>query len=268
MQSTGCGTRPRAGHWGVSQAWFYKRHGETSLRRARRAALGALAAALFRRHRGIYGSPRITPGLHELGWHVSENTVAAMMAEQQLVARSHRRRRGTTRPGRSVAGAGPGWWGLRRRRAERALVGRRHRDRHRRRQAVSGQRARHRLRAPGRFLPNPPWSVWKITPATDPPPTAIAMHGAAWASSASWWAHRKPDAARGVRSSTWPVAKGSRPERPTRIGMCGAGMAPHPATCRAGAEVHPSARHDTACEVACSSLWAAIRRARLTAASR
>lgn len=71
-----------------------------SLRRARRAALGGLVATLFRGHRGTYGSPRIAADLRELGWRVSENTVARLMADHHLVARPRRRRRGTTRPGR------------------------------------------------------------------------------------------------------------------------------------------------------------------------
>ena len=86
---------------GVSQAWFYKwRHGDGSPRRARRRALAALVAALFARHRGTYGSPRITADLRAMGWRVSENTVAALMAEQRLRARARRRRRSTTRPGK------------------------------------------------------------------------------------------------------------------------------------------------------------------------
>jgi putative transposase len=86
---------------GVSPAWFYKwRHGDVSLRRARRRALAELVAALFRQHRGTYGSPRITADLRELGWRVSEKTVAAIMREQGLVARPKRRGRNTTRPGR------------------------------------------------------------------------------------------------------------------------------------------------------------------------
>jgi putative transposase len=86
---------------GVSQAWFYKwRHGDVSLRRARRRALAELIAVLFARHRGSYGSPRITADLRDLGWRVSENTVARLMREQRLVARAKRRRRATTRPGR------------------------------------------------------------------------------------------------------------------------------------------------------------------------
>jgi transposase InsO family protein len=85
---------------GVSQAWFYKwRHGDGSPRRARRRALSALIAALFAQHRGTYGAPRITADLREMGWRVSQNTVAAIMAEQGLQARAKRRRRSTTRPG-------------------------------------------------------------------------------------------------------------------------------------------------------------------------
>ena len=86
---------------GVSQAWFYKwRHGDGSPRRARRRALEALIAVLFARHRGSYGAPRITADLREMGWRVSQNTVAAVMAEQGLRARAKRRRRSTTRPGK------------------------------------------------------------------------------------------------------------------------------------------------------------------------
>jgi putative transposase len=86
---------------GVSPAWFYKwRDGDVSLRRARRRGLADLVATLFARHRGRYGSPRITAELRELGWRVSENTVAALMAQQDLLARPKRRRKNTTRPGR------------------------------------------------------------------------------------------------------------------------------------------------------------------------
>lgn len=86
---------------GVSLAWFYKwRHGDGSPRRARRGVLAALIAALFARHRGTYGAPRITADLRAMGWRVSQNTVAAIMAEQGLRARARRRRRSTTRPGK------------------------------------------------------------------------------------------------------------------------------------------------------------------------
>jgi transposase InsO family protein len=88
---------------GVSQAWFYKwRRGDGSLRRRRRAGLAAVIAYLFTVHHGSYGSPRITADLREMGWRVSPNTVAMLMAEQGLAARRKRRRRGTTRPDQSA----------------------------------------------------------------------------------------------------------------------------------------------------------------------
>jgi putative transposase len=83
---------------GVSQAWFYKwRHGDVSMRRARRRALAAAITKVFTAYRGTYGSPRITDELREAGWRVSVNTVAAVMAELHLVARPKRRRRGLTK---------------------------------------------------------------------------------------------------------------------------------------------------------------------------
>ena len=42
----------------------------------------------------------IAADLHDLGWRVSKNTVAALMAEMGLAARPKRRRKGTTRPGK------------------------------------------------------------------------------------------------------------------------------------------------------------------------
>ena len=42
----------------------------------------------------------IAADLHDLGWRVSKNTVAALMAEMGLAARPKRRRRGATRPGK------------------------------------------------------------------------------------------------------------------------------------------------------------------------
>lgn len=88
---------------GVSQAWFYKWcHGDGSPRRQRRVALSAVIAYLFTLHHGSYGSPRIIADLREMGWRVSVNTVAALMAEQGLAARRKHKRRGTTRPDRSA----------------------------------------------------------------------------------------------------------------------------------------------------------------------
>ena len=86
---------------GVSQAWFYKwRGGALPPRAARRAALAAEVAGLFKLHRGTYGSPRITADLRDTGWKVSQNTVAQLMAEQHLAARRKKGRKGATRPGR------------------------------------------------------------------------------------------------------------------------------------------------------------------------
>lgn len=88
---------------GVSPAWLYKwLHGDGSLRRARRQALTTLVIALFHRHKGRYGSPRITDDLRAMGWKVSVNTVAQIMAEQHLVARPKRRRRNLTMPDKSA----------------------------------------------------------------------------------------------------------------------------------------------------------------------
>jgi transposase InsO family protein len=88
---------------GVSQSWLYKwLRGDTSLRRARRQALTILVIALFRRRKGRYGAPRIVDDLREMGWRVSVNTIAQIMAEQHLAARPRRRRRSLTRPDSST----------------------------------------------------------------------------------------------------------------------------------------------------------------------
>jgi putative transposase len=86
---------------GVSEGWFYKwRDGDHSARRARRERLKAEVRRLFEAHKGKRGSPMITADLHDAGWRVSKNTVAALMAEMGLAARPKRRRKGTTRPGK------------------------------------------------------------------------------------------------------------------------------------------------------------------------
>jgi putative transposase len=85
----------------VPGSWFYKwRRGDVSPRRARRERLKAEVRRLFAAHQGKRGSPMITADLHDAGWRVSKNTVAAVMAEMGLAARPKRRRRGTTRPGK------------------------------------------------------------------------------------------------------------------------------------------------------------------------
>jgi putative transposase len=85
----------------VPGSWFYKwRRGDLSPRRARRERLKAEVRRLFEAHKGKRGSPMITADLHDRGWRVSKNTVAAVMAEMGLAARPKRRRKGTTRPGK------------------------------------------------------------------------------------------------------------------------------------------------------------------------
>jgi transposase InsO family protein len=88
---------------GVSQAWFYKwRHGDASVRHARREQLKVAIWRLFAKHHGTYGSPRIAADLRDEGWRVSENSVAGLMRELGLQARRRRRRRQTTRQGRGT----------------------------------------------------------------------------------------------------------------------------------------------------------------------
>jgi len=86
---------------GVSESWFYKwKAGRLPPRARRRDRLKAEVARLFAEHEGKYGSPRIAAELRDSGWRVSENTVAAVMAELRLAARRKKRRKATTRPGR------------------------------------------------------------------------------------------------------------------------------------------------------------------------
>jgi transposase InsO family protein len=87
----------------VSESWFYKwRERPPTKRQRRRAALDAKVAEIFADSGGTpgtYGSPRVHAELRDLGWAVSEKTVAASMARQVLVARpGPRRRRCLTRP--------------------------------------------------------------------------------------------------------------------------------------------------------------------------
>jgi putative transposase len=89
---------------GVSLAWFYK-----WIRRAanpdglhtdsgrRRADLDVVVKVAFEASRGLHGSPRLVFDLRDLGWVVSEKSVAASMRRQNLVARVIKRRCGLTR---------------------------------------------------------------------------------------------------------------------------------------------------------------------------
>jgi putative transposase len=85
----------------VSRSWFCKwKDGTPGPRAQRRDRLKAEVARLFAEHAGKYGSPRITAGLRDAGWRVSENTAAGLMREQGLAARQKNRRKATTRPGK------------------------------------------------------------------------------------------------------------------------------------------------------------------------
>ena len=86
----------------VSESWFYKwRDRPPTPREQRRAELDAKVAEVFADsggEPGTYGSPRVHAELRDLGWRVTEKTVAASMARQGLVARPKRRFRCLTRP--------------------------------------------------------------------------------------------------------------------------------------------------------------------------
>jgi putative transposase len=87
---------------GVSPSWFCKwKAGRPGPRAERRGRLKAEVARLFGVHEGKYGSPRITADLRDAGWRVSQNTVAALMRELGLAARRKKKRKATTRPGKS-----------------------------------------------------------------------------------------------------------------------------------------------------------------------
>ena len=89
---------------GVSVAWFYKwitradttdgLHTDTDRRRAQ---LDVAVAAAFTVAKGLHGSPRLIADLRDLGWEVSEKTVADSMRRQGLVARRIKRRNGLTK---------------------------------------------------------------------------------------------------------------------------------------------------------------------------
>lgn len=86
----------------VSESWFYKwRDRPPTPAQQRRAELDAKVREIFDDsggEPGTYGSPRIHAELRDLGWRVTEKTVAASMARQGLVARPKKRFRCLTRP--------------------------------------------------------------------------------------------------------------------------------------------------------------------------
>ena len=131
---------------GVSPSWFYKWHERPASRRQRRRAeLDAAVRAAFEASGGTYGSPRITAELKATGWRIGENTVAASMAAQQLVARPNRRRRSLTRADKNARRA-PDLVGRDFSAAEPNLKERgSDRDSHRRRQALPSRGGGHVL---------------------------------------------------------------------------------------------------------------------------
>jgi transposase InsO family protein len=89
---------------GVSVSWLYKwilraddpggLHTDTERRRAQ---LDTAVKKAFDKARGLHGSPRLVTDLRDLGWVVSEKTVADSMRRQGLVARRIKRRNGLTK---------------------------------------------------------------------------------------------------------------------------------------------------------------------------
>lgn len=73
----------------VSRSGYYKwRERKPSARECRRLEAERLLIHLFSKFKARYGSPRMTVELNESGFTVSENTVAKLMANQQLKARN------------------------------------------------------------------------------------------------------------------------------------------------------------------------------------
>ncbi|MEV5283535.1 IS3 family transposase [Streptomyces sp. NPDC052811] len=93
---------------GVSESWFYKHRTRRPTRReVRRRQLAEAVREEVANSGGTYGSPKIWIRLMREGWRVSVNTVAKLMAELGLIARTVRHRRGLTRPG---SRASKRWW--------------------------------------------------------------------------------------------------------------------------------------------------------------
>jgi putative transposase len=84
---------------GVSESWFHKWHERPpTTAQQRRVQVDKAVADAFEASKETYGSPRIHRDLVEVGWRISEKTVARSMARQGLVARAKKRRKGLTRP--------------------------------------------------------------------------------------------------------------------------------------------------------------------------
>ncbi|MBA2949510.1 IS3 family transposase [Streptomyces himalayensis] len=88
----------------VSESWFYKwRDRPLTTREVRRQHLAEEIEEIFRRSGGTYGSPKVFIELVRLGWRLSVNTVAKLMAELGLAGGKSRRRPSLTRPGKRAA---------------------------------------------------------------------------------------------------------------------------------------------------------------------
>jgi putative transposase len=76
----------------VSRSGFYRWAKEPVGKRARRRdELGAAIARVHKANRGVYGSPRVHAALVEEGREVCRNTVAKVMKQRGIQARTHRR---------------------------------------------------------------------------------------------------------------------------------------------------------------------------------
>ena len=76
---------------GVSRSGFYQWQNPALGQRAQAdVALLARIRAIFERHQGRYGSPRVTRVLHQEGVVCGQNRVARLMREHELVARPKR----------------------------------------------------------------------------------------------------------------------------------------------------------------------------------
>ena len=77
---------------GVSRSGYYAwRDRPRSARAGRRRELAAKVKAVHEANRGVYGSPRVCAALRASGEAVCENTVAKVMREQQIRAKSKRK---------------------------------------------------------------------------------------------------------------------------------------------------------------------------------
>lgn len=94
---------------GISVSWLYKwlaRVGDLDGMHTdsdrRRAQLDEAVQVAFVTAKGLHGSPRLVADLRDVGWTVSEKTVADSMRRQGLVARKIRRRNGLTKQDKTV----------------------------------------------------------------------------------------------------------------------------------------------------------------------